>query len=227
MNKNLALTLFISLLILSALACGDSTGGKGVETAVAGAEEGQGIVVKEATKVPTKTPEATATPILGLIKIGTHLVGTDIQPGIYWGMAGEGVFDSCYWERKSDLTGEFDSILANDNAVGNYYIEVKETDFALETHCELIQLEYAPSLDIGDALPPGTYLIGRDIQPGTYQGQAGEDFSEMCYWERMRSVSGDMDSIIANDNAQGSFYVQVLESDFALFTRCPLERVSD
>jgi len=176
---------------------------------------------------PTETPEPTATPILGLVKPGTHLVGSDIQPGIYQGLGGEDILDSCYWGRMSDLSGEFDSIIANDNAVGQFYVEVLDTDMALETGCELIELEYAPTMEIGNVLPPGTYIIGRDIQPGTFQGQAGEEILDSCYWVRLSDLSGEFDSIIANDNAVGQFYVEVSENDFAFNTGCQVERVGD
>lgn len=74
---------------------------------------------------------------------------------------------------------------------------------------------------------PGTYLVGRNIQPGTYKGEAGSDILNACYWERLRDVAGDAGSIIANDNAMGSFFVQVLSTDFALKTNCSLVRVGD
>ena len=179
------------------------------------------------TPEPTLTPTPTETPVLGRIGVGTHIVGKDIDAGIYWGMAGYNLFDSCYWARLSDLSGELGAIIANDNAIGQYYIEVRDTDFALETGCELIQLEYVPTPEISDEIKPGTYIVGRDIKPGTYQGQAGDDILESCYWARLKDVSGDLDSIIANENAMGSYYVQVRESDFALTTGCPLTWVGE
>jgi hypothetical protein len=40
-------------------------------------------------------------------------------------------------------------------------------------------------------------------------------------------VSGGFDAIIANDNTDGQFYIQVNESDFALSTSCEVELVGD
>jgi len=171
----------------------------------------------------------TATIKTGLIKPGTHLVGTDIQPGIYWGNAGQGLFNSCYWERMSDLSGSFDAIIANDNAEGQFYLEVKPTDKALKVDCEIYPLSSEPSN--GGTFPtiiePGTYLVGVDIQPGTYKGQAGADIMNSCYWERLSNVAGDIDGIIANENATGQFYVAISASDFAFNTGCPLEWISE
>lgn len=184
------------------------------------------------TSSPTPGPTATSspipptqTPILGLIEPGTHIVGEDMDPGIYWGTAGEDILGSCYWARLSDLSGELDAILANDNAVGQFYVEVKEADVAFETDCELIYLEYAPVPENRnpETIDPGVYLVGRDIQPGRYRGEAGEDILGSCYWARLQNVSGDLNSIIANDNATGQYFVQVAETDFALSTACRLE----
>jgi len=173
---------------------------------------------------PTEMPDTE-----GLVKAGTHIVGKDIQPGIYWGVAGFDTFvDTCYWGRLSDLTGELDAILANDQATGNYYVEVMETDFAFETRCEIILLEYAPLLEMSDTLEPGTYIVGRDINPGLYQGKAGfETFVDTCYWGRLSNLSGELDAILANDQAEGQYYVEVKDSDFALETRCPLTWISE
>ena len=70
-------------------------------------------------------------------------------------------------------------------------------------------------------------MVGRDIQAGTYKGQAGNDFSDSCYWERVSGVSGEFEDIIANDNAVGQYYIEVAPSDLALSVSCPVELVSD
>lgn len=205
-----------------------------VETALAAINQTAIANVPTNTAEPTNTPEPTETtipsntPDPNLINSGTHMVGVDIQPGIYKGFAGEGLFSSCYWERLKDLTGGLDSILANDNSVGQYYIEVRSSDYALKTACDLTRLVTIPvhTGDYPQTITTGMYLVGSDIQPGTYRGQAGSEFSESCYWERMQSVAGGLDAILANDNATGQFYVQVLPSDFALKTACQLEWVS-
>ena len=45
----------------------------------------------------------------------------------------------------------------------------------------------------------GTYEIGVDAKPGRYKTTVPQN-SSGCYWERTKDDSGDMDSIIANDN---------------------------
>jgi hypothetical protein len=185
---------------------------------------------------PTTTPKPTNTPLPptptqnpNLIKPGTYLVGVDIKPGIYRGEAGDNVLSSCYWGRLKDLSGSLDAILANENAVGQFYVQVTESDFGLKTACELVPLDSLPANtgEFPQIIQAGTYIVGRDIQAGTYKGQAGTDIMESCYWGRLSNVAGGLDSILANENAVGQFYVQVAGSDFALKTACELERVGD
>lgn len=230
-KKHYRLLFALSILIITILACGDSdtaSEDQRVRTLVSPTAQGQTqeVEVAEPTEVPaTDTPAPTPTPeIEGLVKKGTHLVGTDIEPGIYVGLAGEGLMDSCYWARLSNLTGS-DDILANDNAEGLFYVEVLPDDKALETKCELLPIEQVPARDeFLTVLSPGTYLVGRDIEAGTYRGVAGDDLLESCYWARLSNVSGD-DDILANDNATGQYFVEVLPSDFALQVGCEVEKV--
>jgi len=152
---------------------------------------------------------------------GTYLVGSDIQPGIYKSQT-----QTCYWERLNALTGDLDAIIANDFAKGPAYVEVQSSDYAFHTTCSMVKVEqpFTPAAVFPDNLAPGMYLVNVDIRPGTYQGQAGSDF---CYWERLKDVSGDLSSILANDFIQGQFYVAVQATDFAIKTTCALVRVGD
>ena len=178
---------------------------------------------------PTATPELTATPTskANKIGVGTHIVGTDIEPGIYMGLAGTGVLDSCFWERLSGLSGELSDTIANDNSVGPFYVEVSPTDVALSTRCELIGLESVPDKqEYLTQLPPGTYLVGRDIEPSIYEGLAGTGVLDSCYWERLSGVSGEVSALIANDNAQGRYFVQVSSTDFAVKFACAVTKVN-
>ncbi|MFD9519417.1 hypothetical protein [Streptomyces sp. NPDC059979] len=56
----------------------------------------------------------------------------------------------------------------------------------------------------------GTFEVGKDVQPGTYRssGNGGG-----CYWERSKDSSGEIDSIIANDNVVGASYVTIAATD--------------
>ena len=173
--------------------------------------------------VATPTPVPTPTPFAP----GTYRVGVDIQAGIYRGNAGFGILESCYWERLKGVSGDFSDILANDNAIGQFYVELLSTDSYFSVRCEMLPIEAWPQPDaLSSTIEAGTYLVGRDIAPGTYRGKAGSGILESCYWERLRDLTGASGSIISNDNAIGTFFVAVEVTDRALTTRCALELVN-
>ena len=164
---------------------------------------------------PSELPES--------LQPGTYMVGRDIAAGTYRGEAGEEVLDTCYWARLQGVSGALDDILANDNAMGQFYIEVLEGDGYLETRCQITSLAAWPEpSELPESLQPGTYMVGRDIAAGTYRGEAGEEVLDTCYWARLQGVSGALDDILANDNAMGQFYIEVLEGDGYLETRCQI-----
>lgn len=69
-----------------------------------------------------------------------------------------------------------------------------------------------------EALSAGVYVVGEDIEPGTYKtdGPADDSFSGMCYWARLSGLSGEFDELIANDAFEGQTTVVVNEGDVAL-----------
>lgn len=55
----------------------------------------------------------------------------------------------------------------------------------------------------------GTFVVGMDIQPGTYRTSGGDG----CYWARLSDLSGSTDSIVANDNVSGQTTVTIAATD--------------
>lgn len=63
----------------------------------------------------------------------------------------------------------------------------------------------------------GTFVVGEDIQPGTYRN-AG---SSGCYWARLSGLSGEFGDIITNGVGDGPQVVQIAADDAAFDTsRC-------
>ncbi|WP_329218201.1 hypothetical protein OG352_18250 [Streptomyces sp. NBC_01485] len=58
----------------------------------------------------------------------------------------------------------------------------------------------------------GEYLVGQDMEPGTYKTKGPTDGS-MCYWERAKDSSGDFDSIITNGTPTGTGRVTVKKGE--------------
>ena len=61
----------------------------------------------------------------------------------------------------------------------------------------------------------GTFRVGVDVQPGTYQSSGSDE----CYWARLSGLGGSVNDIIANSNAAGPQVVQVASSDVAFKTQ--------
>lgn len=57
----------------------------------------------------------------------------------------------------------------------------------------------------------GDFQVGSDIKPGTYRTTGNTD--GLCYWERAKDSSGEMDSLLANDNVTGTGYVTIKATD--------------
>lgn len=70
-----------------------------------------------------------------------------------------------------------------------------------------------PALPTGPAAAiaqNGTWLVGTDIQPGTYRSSSDPS----CYWARLANTSGDFDAILANGNGANQI-VTIAKSDKA------------
>jgi hypothetical protein len=163
----------------------------------------------EAAPTATVPPAPTTTVPLGpktTFGDGTWAVGKDIAPGTYT-TQGE---DGCYWERDSDLTGNFNSVLANDNGSGPSVVTILPTDAGFKSqNCG----EWSPLPSSGPqatSFADGIWAVGITIAPGTYRTDGGGS----CYWERESDFTANgTNSIIANDNASGPATVTINSTD--------------
>ncbi|WP_282692855.1 hypothetical protein [Streptomyces sp. CC208A] len=65
----------------------------------------------------------------------------------------------------------------------------------------------------------GDFEVGSDVTPGLYRSTGNKDAE--CYWERLKDATGELDSILANDNVTGTAYVEIKKSDkFFKSTSC-------
>lgn len=167
---------------------------------------------------PTATPSATgatpgATPAArpaGISGDGVHDVGSDIRPGLY---RSEGTGT---WERLEDASGDIESVIANGEASGVEYVQVKASDGFFSTRGMGDWVLVDPTAKGPRATTfagDGTYLVGVDILPGTYAS------SGTGFWKRLKSASGEYGDIIANDNATGRTVVTIERTDRFFTTR--------
>lgn len=121
-------------------------------------------------------------------------------------------------------TSALEAELADAQALIEQYEAGEETRIELEEQLAVREAEIAAreaAADEADAAAnansfgDGTYLIGTDIQPGTYRTEAAGN----CYWERLAGLGGNLEDIIANDLPSGAAIVEIASSDVAFSTQ--------
>jgi len=138
---------------------------------------------------------------------GIHLVGKDIEPGTY---RAKNPSSNCYYARLSGLTGSFHEILANANTDSPAVVTILASDKAFQSRgCGVWTQDLSPITESKDRFGDGIFIVGVDIEPGTYksQGQTG------CYYARLKDFTGSMHSILANNNTDDPAIVRILPSD--------------
>ena len=159
------------------------------------------------------TPPPTPSLLRTTFGSGIWLVNEEIAPGRYFTNPASG----CYWERLSDTGGSLSDILANEFISfdsGQEIVDIASSDYAFKPDSECgtwsQTLVSAPS----SGIPPGRWLVGRQIPTGEYETNA----SRGCYWERLSGFSGR--DIIANDfvGDAGRQIVRISSSDEGFYS---------
>ena len=165
------------------------------------------------TPAVSDTPPPTPSLLRTTFGSGIWLVNEEIAPGRYFTNPASG----CYWERLSDTGGSLSDILANEFISfdsGQEIVDIASSDYAFKPDSECgtwsQTLVSAPS----SGIPPGRWLVGRQIPTGEYETNA----SRGCYWERLSGFSGR--DIIANDfvGDAGRQIVRISSSDEGFYS---------
>jgi hypothetical protein len=90
--------------------------------------------------------------------------------------------------------------------------EVEVTRVVTITEEVMVIVTATPQIPVVQFKGPGMFLVGTDIEEGTYKIE-GE-----CYWERLECLEGTFSCIISNGNVEGQGYVTILEKDIAFNT---------
>ncbi|MEV6050837.1 hypothetical protein [Streptomyces sp. NPDC052107] len=106
------------------------------ETAEAAAPEAAPTVTRTVTAKPKKPRKTKAPgPETSFSGEGEYLVGEDIAAGTYKTAGPDGGF-GCYWERAKDASGEFGSIIANDNLEGPGRVTLNKGEYFKTNRCK-------------------------------------------------------------------------------------------
>ncbi len=148
---------------------------------------------------------------------GTWLVGSDIEPGRYF----TNPRDGCYWERLSGLSGTLADTIANEFISFNSpqeIVDIDPSDLAFNTNADCGTWDQSPeSPPPAGTIPPGTWLVGEQVEPGVYAVDAGDG----CYWERLSGFGkSGVEGVLANDfvSAGGRQLVEIERGDVGFST---------
>jgi hypothetical protein len=192
--------------------------------------------------VPAPAPVAPLTTddeLAGTYYKGTFLVGSQIQPGIY-STQGPTTQDDGQWARLSNTTGDPTAVIAHGVVNGPTTVTILPTDAAFQTTGDVVwvkvqipapapgptpapqpapkpapQAEPAPVSTLPTTFDEGTYLVGSQIAPGTYQ-TPGTTTEFGGAWYRLSGTTGDYSEIIAIESVKGPATMTVLPTDHAV-----------
>jgi hypothetical protein len=138
---------------------------------------------------------------------GTHQVGQDIQPGTYRTREGS---SGCYYARLSGFGGGFEEILANQVTDDPAIVTIEETDAGFESkRCGTWTQDLSTITTSTTSFEDGTYLVGTDIEPGTYRSSGSSE----CYYERLSGFNGGFENLIANEVTDAPAIVEIAPTD--------------
>ena len=126
---------------------------------------------------------------------GQFRVGEQIVAGRYFTDPPQ---TGCYFERQRGFSGTFTDVIAN-RFVGydgmQYIVDILASDVAFKTDPKCGTWFDSPRHGPQSSIPPGVWLVGSQIAPGTYQVSS----SAGCYWERLRHFQYQgVGAVIAN-----------------------------
>jgi hypothetical protein len=163
-----------------------------------------GATAATSTKATATSPPK---PKFATFHDGTQRVGTDIQPGTYRTRTGS---SGCYFARLKGFGGSIDDILANDNTDAPSVVTIAATDQGFQSNnCATWTSDLSAITKTRTTFGDGDYIVGTDIQPGTYRstGQSG------CYWARLKGFGHTVGDVLANDNTDNPAVVTIAATD--------------
>lgn len=167
-----------SLAALALVACGGAQTG-----AVKGRSAASPLPAAE-TASPSQSQAVT-------FKDGTYQVGKDIQAGTYRTRSQASL---CYWKRLSGFGGTLDETISSVMAAGYAVVTIAPSDKGFTSSgCGTWSSDLSAVIT-GSAFGDGTYIVGTDVQPGTYRN---DRVDVLCYYKRLSGFGGTSRESIA------------------------------
>jgi hypothetical protein len=167
--------------------------------------------VTTSTAVATTTTAAATTTSLPepAFGSGTHIVGQDVQPGIYETGIVTGLV-GCQWERLSGTSGAPEEVIAAGEVATHDVVEILADDDAFDTNCDA-WYELTERDPLLTDIPEGKWVLGTHVSPGAYAAPGGVD----CTWSRLSGLSGTPEEVIAGEEPSGAATVEIEPADIA------------
>ncbi len=149
------------------------------------------------------------------LSTGLYLVGKDIAPGIY--QTGEYSSAVTYSSETASLRNKTQT-----SSIGtNYgYIEVLDTDFVVEVNGTMTKIDLDNTTpNYKETLNDGMYLVGKDVEPGTYKViskyyNSNEEYSWFGDVRTYSCVNIYREGIIENEWFYGMYgYIEIKSTD--------------
>lgn len=199
-RRFVTLTFAVSIVIMALIACGESTATDNTNSGTSSTS------ALQSTSAPQSQP-TTAKKTFAHFGDGTFVVGKDIQPGTYRTRVAS---PGCYYARLKGFGGTTDDVIANDDTDFTAIVTIAATDKGFQSqNCGTWTKDLSAITTSKTSFGDGTYIVGTDIQPGTYKssGQQG------CYYARLKGFGGTIDDIITNNNTDNPAIVTISASD--------------
>lgn len=141
---------------------------------------------------------------------GMYKIGTDMPAGEYLITSSGG-----YYAVTADSSGSLESIISNDNYRNRAYVTVQDGQYFQFDGTAVPVSEAAAFTPVNGTYPDGMYLVGKDIPAGEYKVSA----TNGGYYEVTANSTGDLGTIISNDNFDGEVYLTVQDGQYLKLSR--------
>lgn len=163
---------------------------------------------------------------------GMAIAGLDVHPGLYVS-ADAGTYGACFWVKLPSLAGwpvGYDiSNTPHSYEPRRAIVELSDGDLILESRgcsswrrvASIDEIGLWPELDASDGIPPGLWLVGREVEPGTYIAEQDEAGAAACHWLRLTGFSGSGEDVLSRGEAVDvgePLTVAIKEGDIAFAT---------
>jgi hypothetical protein len=157
------------------------------------------------------TPEPPQAPAGFAIPPGSWHVPSQVLPGRYVAPGGPG----CVWQRWRSFSGQPADLLASGGASARSIVDIRPGDrgfFSTGCGTWLAQIApYAATTAVGD----GDWVLSEELAPGVYQSSAAAP----CWWEVLRSFSGQPEDQLDDGVTFGITYVELAPVEVGFRTR--------